>query len=213
MVLGQLLMFLSINANRPRSPEILGAANAGLLLGALAGVWNAQSIALCFIAESAVIGLSSLAQMRRAAKRGRLGKSKDYQYVFFIAIYSSFVVLYGSALFSLIEMHGADAVFVIGIGLLAASHYYSYRADYLGNREYLRVTSFELTAFAFARGVPPQLVFAAGLFLLPDAASSPRALATLIAAKTLADLATHVIVHRRICEREPDTEFESSSAR
>ncbi len=204
-------MFLSINANRFRSPEFLGAANAVLLVGALAGVWNAQSIALCFVVESAIIGVSTLVQMAKAAKRGRLGKSKDYQYVFFIAIYGSFVVLYGSVLFSMIEMHGADTAAVLGIAILAASHYYSYRADYLGNREYLRVTSFELTAFAFARGVPPQAVFAAGLFLLPNAANSPRAVATLIAAKTLADLGTHVLVHKRICAREPDTEFESSS--
>lgn len=206
-------MFLTINANRPRSPEALCAANAALLFGAFVGVWNAQAIALCFLAESAVIGLSSLAQMRKAVKRGRLGKSKDYQYVFFIAIYSSFVVLYGSVLSSIIELGGAGAVTVLGAMLLAAGHYYSYRADYIGNREYLRVTSFELTAFAFARGVPPQAVFGMGLFLVPDAAHSPRALATLIGVKTLADLVTHILVHLRICLRMPDTEFESSTPR
>lgn len=204
----------------PLSAPILIAANLLLLVGVLYWEWSVPQIVVLYWVENLVIGaihvlrilcaspegwgsassaVQSTAGERMAAKIGLAG--------FFVVHYGAFCAAHGSFLGTLFPVRGLSGAeleiwqlltgmlrepgSLAAIGVLVASHGYSFARNYLGRGEYRRVNVGMMMLRPYGRIFVVHLFVIAGGLLLQGYRATVAALLLFIALKTGIDYAMH----------------------
>lgn len=172
----------------------------------LALEWTVPMLLHLYWFELIVVGLFTIAQMRRAHSAGPLAKSLGYQIIFFVAHYSTFCVIYRVLLVQLI-WEGAPfppafwLAFAIPLLALAAAHLVSYRKDFLAG-ERGRLTPFQSMWLPYYREAPVHVVLVTAALLMKPAQIGLAATFAYAILKLAADAGTHVVYHHALLTRE-----------
>lgn len=184
------------------STPVLIAANSAVVATAALGGWMRNELFRVYLLELVVVGLIGMLQIHRAAKPGALAKSRGYLLIFFVAHYGTFCALYFALLPRLAwpdfeALAPEDWMLVLlCVAALAAAHATSFVFDYLP-REALRISSMQANFLPYARVLPVQLPLIAAAILAPTDGGAGEAIVFALA-KTVADVITHIALHRRL---------------
>lgn len=186
---------------------LLIAVNLLPIAGAFQFGWNLFALLILYWAENGIIGLYTIAKMLTATKQGGLGKSRSYQVIFFFTHYSTFWVLHGAIMVTVLQMvgsrvHGAGLLFFAALILYVVQHGVSHRANWLRQGEFERMSSANTMVLPYVRVGGVLALTIVGGFLVWRLGEPPLALAILAAMKLAIDAASHVLVHRALAARE-----------
>ena len=186
---------------------LLIAVNLLPIAGAFQFGWNLFALLLLYWAENGIIGLYTIAKMLTASKQGVLGKSRSYQVIFFFTHYSTFWVLHGAILFTVLPMMGSQArgaglLFFATLILYAVQHGVSHRDNWLRQGEFERMSSADTMVLPYVRVGGVLALTIVGGILVWRLGEPPLALAILAAMKLAIDAASHILVHRALAARE-----------
>ena len=184
------------------------AANAIPLFGVVFFGWSLFPVVFLYWLESAVVGVLNVARMSRAtgpAKAGFSVNGKPYEpemkralIGFFILHYGLFTSVHGMFVFS---FFGSAQIglfaFVVSFLSLFWSHIYSYMVNFIGNREYERVSVPELFLHPYKRVVILHAVILFGGTLAQMFNAPALAVALLVVLKTGIDFVAHSWEHRK----------------
>ena len=194
----------------------LVAVNLAPLAGIFAFGWGLHSVVFLYLIENVVIGLYTVAKMLLASKGGSLGGTRAYKVLFFLAHYSTFVVLHGAFLtFLLFRSEGQvivfDFLYPLAIGLYVVSHGISLKENYFGKHEKEKVTSVEQMWMPYRRVAPTHVALIVASSIVLMAGNAKLLIAGVVCLKIVMDLASHCAIHRRIgrrptiaAKRQPD---------
>lgn len=182
---------------------LLIAINLLPIAGVFQFGWNLFALLLLYWGENAIIGLYTVAKMFKASKKGELGKSRSYQAIFFVTHYSTFWVLHGAVLATVLQMAGSHAQ---GVGLLffatlvlyAVQHGVSHRVNWLQHAEFERVSSTDTMLLPYLRVTGVLILTLVGGIVVWRMGEPPIGLAVLAVLKLVVDAASHIIIHRRL---------------
>ena len=207
--------------DRPRLAAVgLLASNLVPLVGVLAFGWTLHSLLIVYWLESGIVGASYVAKILRAegaddpadlpsmsfndtpvsafVDRTRPAIARFFvgHYGVFWAVHGLFVFLFGGFVPGGLAPAEPVAVATAAVGLVA-SHAYSYRANYVGEREYERVGPVTLMVEPYRRVIVLHLTIVLGAFAVGAIGSPIGALLVMIVLKTGIDLRAHLREHER----------------
>jgi len=185
---------------------LLIAINLLPIAGTFQFGWSLYTLLLLYWAENAIIGLYTIAKIFNASKKSELGKSRSYQVIFFITHYSTFWVLHGAVLVTVMQMagsqvHGGVILFFTALILYAVQHGVSHRANWIGAREFEGISSTEAMVLPYLRVIGVLLLTIIGGIAVWKMGEPPIALAMLAALKLGIDAASYVGIHRALVAR------------
>ena len=199
---------------RLRSSAVaLVVANLVPVYGVLALGWNVAPIMVFYWTENLVVGFFNVQKMRRA--QGPLNAtgmtlngqpvtegSRRALILFFILHYGLFTLVHGVFVLVLFGT-GMRLGRELGLALLvlAASHGYSYRRNFIGSGEYLRASFARLFWQPYARIIVMHVTILAGGALAGAMGSPLGALLVLVGLKTVIDLGAHWLERRKFAVR------------
>lgn len=210
----------------PRQSAVgLIAANAVPLVGVISFGWNLHSLLVVYWLESAVVGVSAIAKIRRAqgedtpaelpsmqfndrSVKSFIGHSNRRIARFFISHYGMFWLIHGlfvllfPFMFAGMEPAAPIVVGLAGVGL-AAYHVISYRINYVGEREFERSGPVTLMVEPYRRVFVLHVTVVLGAFGIAWIGAPVGALVVMVLVKTLLDLRGHWKEHDRARRREP----------
>jgi hypothetical protein len=193
----------------------LVVANLVPLVGVIALNWKVGPILVFYWVENLAVGFFNLFKMARA--RGPLDNSRmtlngrpvtedsRKALMFFFALhYGGFTLGHGIFVMAMFAPGMTNMLAQIGLGLLVLflSHGYSYRRNFIGRGEYLRVSFARLFWQPYARVIVMHLTILGGGALAASMGSPLGALLVLVALKTLIDLAAHWLERKQFSEAE-----------
>ncbi|MFO7553448.1 MAG: DUF6498-containing protein [Haliea sp.] len=180
----------------------LVAVNLLPLSGVLFFNWSVYEVLLLYWSENIIIGIFNLARFWTLLRRQR-----DYSALFlgpfFCVHYGGFALghyVFLQAFFGPESGTGGElsAMFTASFLALLASHGISFFVNFLGRREYQKVTTKDLMTTPYARVVVLHLTVLFGGFAVTALGEPRYALAILILVKLGIDIATHRREHRRL---------------
>ena len=189
----------------------LVAANLVPVFGVLALGWSVGPLMVLYWAENLVVGFFNVLKMRRAqgpydSSRFLLNgkpvedKNRNGLIGFFIVHYGFFTL--GHGIFVLVMFGRGLSLSLREIGLafacLLLSHWISYRRNFIGRLEYRRLSFPTLFWQPYKRIVVMHLTIIFGGAFVQSRGSPLPALLVMVGLKTLIDLASHVLEHRKI---------------
>lgn len=188
------------------STAAIGLANLFPFVLVLAFGWRIPSLLFLYWCELVVVGIFSIAQMRRARVAGPFGKSIGYQIIFFVAHYGTFCVMYRALL---VRLFWAGAAFpstfwvVIWLALagLAFAHYVSFQRDFLV-AERGRITPFVAMWLPYFREVPVHAGLLTAAWLLGAVTNTLASAAAFVLVKFVVDSVVHLVYHHTVITRE-----------
>lgn len=195
------------------SAVALVVANLVPVYGVLALGWNVAPIMVFYWTENLVVGFFNVQKMRRA--QGPLNAtgmtlngqpvtegSRRALILFFILHYGLFTLVHGVFVLVLFGT-GMRLGRELGLALLvlAASHGYSYRRNFIGSGEYLRASFARLFWQPYARIIVMHVTILAGGALAGAMGSPLGALLVLVGLKTVIDLGAHWLERRKFAVR------------
>ncbi len=193
----------------------LVVANLVPLYGVLALGWKVPPIMAFYWAENLVVGFFNVLKMSCA--QGPVGDShmtlngrpvtqdsRKALILFFALHYGGFTLGHGVFVMAVFSPGLGNIFTELGLALLvlSASHGFSYRRNFIGRGEYLRVSFARLFWQPYARVVIMHLTIIVGGSLAASMGSPIGALLVLVGLKTLIDLAAHWLERRKF-SREP----------
>ena len=200
----------SILGRMRASALALVVANLVPLYGALALGWKVAPIMVFYWTENLVVGFFNALKMSRA--QGPVGDSRmtlngrpvtqgsrKALILFFAVHYGFFTLGHGVFIMAVFGPGLKNAFTELGLALLvlSASHGISFRRNFIGRGEYLRVSFARLFWQPYARVVIMHLTILVGGTLAASMGSPVGALLVLVALKTLIDLAAHWLERRK----------------
>ncbi|MFZ1626636.1 MAG: DUF6498-containing protein [Candidatus Moraniibacteriota bacterium] len=197
------------------SLSLIGA-NFFPLAGALFFGWPLSGIIFLYWMENVVIGIFNIARMTRSTAavsppntfrmngRPYVPGMKRLLIFFFILHYGLFTLIHGvfvSVAFGQPEIGALD--FLVAFGSLFVSHGISYQSNFIGQKEYERISAPELFIHPYKRIIVLHLTVLVG-GMLAQLISVPLVAAVfLICLKTAVDLAIHLWEHRKFASLAP----------
>ena len=192
----------------------LVVANLAPLYGVLALGWKVAPIMVFYWAENVVVGFFNVLKMARAQgdvsqSRTTLNgrpvtmESRRGMILFFMVHYGFFTLGHGVFVLAIFSP-GTGNVFsqlTLALLVLSASHGFSYRRNFIGRGEYLRVSFVTLFWQPYARVVIMHLTILVGGAVAAGMGSPIGALLVLIGLKTAIDLGTHWLERRRFARK------------
>lgn len=191
--------------------------NAVPLVGVLFWNWSLFAILILYWLESGIVGAVNVLKIVRARGpepatpdagirlriNGRLPPSSGPLAPFFILHYGIFWVVHGVFVVALFGRDAglgtaetSPATLLITVVGLAISHLFSYRQNYIGRGEYLRVSPGAQMFSVYGRVVVLHLTVIIGGFAISSLESPVPALVVMVIAKTAIDLGLHLREHR-----------------
>lgn len=209
----------------PTAAAGLVLANAVPLVGVVSFGWDLHSLLVVYWLESAAVGVASVAKILRAegeddsAKlpslelndrpvRSLVGWSKRRIASFFVFHYGTFWIVHGvfvlgfAVMFPALPPASPSVVGLAGVGL-AAYHAVSYRANYVGEREYERSGPVTLMVEPYRRVFVLHATIVVGAFAVAAIGAPVGALVVMVLVKTVLDLRAHWKEHARARRRSP----------
>lgn len=183
-----------------RSLYLLVAANLVPLAGAFLLDWTVADIMLLFWFESAIIGFFNILKMFRIA-----GVTAMFYSLFFIGHFGAFMSVHLLFIFTLFSDKGSVSLIEVaaifrelwaGVLALFLSHAFSYMDNFIGHREYERLTLRDQMHKPYARIITMHITIIVGGFLVLALDMPMLALVLLIMLKVLADGGAHIKEHR-----------------
>jgi hypothetical protein len=216
----------------PRTTALaLVASNLVPLVGVVALGWNLLALLVLYWVESGIVGASYAARILRSegeddpaelpsmsfndrSVASFVGESNAAiarffmgHYGFFWAVHGLFVGGFGVTIFA-----GPDGPVVpnpltlaFGVVALVASHAYSYRINFVGEREYERVGPVRLMVDPYRRVIVLHLTIIFGAFAVNFVGAPVGALIVMVVVKTAIDLYAHWREHETAQTRAPAT--------
>jgi hypothetical protein len=194
-----------------QSSWVLVAANLVPLYGVLALGWSVAPILFFYWTENLVVGFFNVLKMRRAQgsiehshmtlnNRPVTESSRHSVILFFIVHYGIFTLVHGLFVMVLFGPGFQGMFSEIGLALLvlSVSHGYSYRRNFIGRGEYLRIPYTRLFWLPYKRVIVMHLTILLGGALAQSLGAPLGALLTLVSIKTLLDLIAHWAEHKKI---------------
>ena len=169
--------------------------------------WSLFSILFFYWLESAVVGVFNIVKMAliRPAPPGAGGKPvektkhKVSGIIFFIIHYSGFMIGHGVFIFALFEpVEILPSVIISGIAGLSLSHGVSLVVNYIGLREYEKVTVSEQMVAPYGRIMVMHIGIIICAFLLSLIGAEKVTLVLLVLLKIAVDIAAHRREHRKL---------------
>lgn len=208
------------------STLVLVVANLVPLVGVVFFGWDLHSLLVVYWLESAVVGASFAAKIRRAEGEDDpadlpsirfndrpvgafLGSSNRQILAFFCTHYGLFWVVHGvfvlafPGIFPELNPARPRVVGLAAVGLVAY-HVVSYRVNFVGDREYERAGPVTLMVEPYRRVFVLHVTVVAGAFGVAIVGSPVGALVVMVVLKTLLDLRGHWREHDRARQRTPD---------
>jgi hypothetical protein len=185
-------------------------ANFVPLFGVLVLGWNAASIVVLYWAENLIIGCFNVLRMERA--RGPLGPtrltlngrpvteaSRSAVVQFFVVHYGLFTVVHGVFVWTFFGARFSGSLRDLGLATLglACSHGISYRRNFIGQGESLKVSFAALFWQPYSRVIVMHLTTLLGGVLAQAMDSPVPALISLVLLKTAVDLLAHLSEQRK----------------
>jgi hypothetical protein len=203
-----------IPAEKPLSAWVLVLANLVPLAGVLFWGWSAFALVALFWMENVVIGVFFILRMLALDPRDpALWAAKLFMVPFFCVHYGMFTAIHGSFVFHLLggkdyQTQGllpldaaARAAVELGLwlplGVLGASHLFSFLWNYLYRGEYRRAQLTRLMAQPYGRVVVLHVAIIFGGFAAAMLGSPLWALLVLVALKIGLDVRAHVKEHSK----------------
>jgi hypothetical protein len=203
----------------------LVAGNVVPLVGVVAFDWSLASLLVVYWVESGIVGAFSVAKIRRAtggddpddlpslsfddrSVASFVGEPNDAIARFFIGHYGGFWAIHGGFVVALSVTFLADAgpidpvAVAVVAGSLVASHGYSYRVNFVGEREFERAGPVTLMVDPYRRVFVLHLTIVLGAFAVDLVGAPVGALVVMVLAKTALDLRAHRREHARMRARE-----------
>jgi hypothetical protein len=192
----------------------LVVANLVPLYGVLALGWKVAPIMVFYWAENVVVGLFNVLKMARA--QGDVGNSRTTlngrpvtmesrrgMILFFMVHYGFFTLGHGVFVMAVFSPGAGNALSQLALALLvlSASHGFSYRRNFIGRGEYLRVSFVTLFWQPYVRVVVMHITILAGGALAAGMGSPIGALLVLVGLKTAIDLGAHWLERRRFARK------------
>jgi len=201
--------------SRLRSSALaLVVANLVPVYGVLALGWKVAPILVFYWTENLVVGFFNVLKMSRAqgdvsnsgtTMNGRpvTMESRKGMIFFFVVHYGGFTLGHGIFVWAMFHPEGQNLPGELGLALLVLfiSHGYSYRHNFIGHGEYLKVPFTTLFWQPYVRVVIMHITILAGGALAQHLGSPLGALLVLVALKTLIDLGGHWLEHKRYSVR------------
>ena len=206
-------------AGSRRSTAGLLVANAVPLVGVVAFGWSAHALLVIYWLESAVVGASFYAKIRRARgeddpaalpsmsfndraiesfvgeESATIARFYLTHYGGFWAIHGFFVLAFGLAMPAL---RVADPLVVaVAVLPLAGYHVVSYRSNFVGDREYERVGPVTMMVEPYRRVLVLHVTVVLGAFAVAALGTPFGMVALLVVLKTALDLWGHWSEHER----------------
>ena len=203
-------------------------ANLVPLAGVLYFGWNVWTIVIVYWLENGVVGVVNVFKIRRAAGPYEPGKTRmtlngrpvdDSSTAglvsFFAMHYGLFWIVHGVfvltlPLFASLGTNGSDlgpppsllsiAIATIALGI---SHGLSYKLNYIGRGEYLRVSPASQVFAPYGRLVALHVTIIVGALAIGMTGAPAAAIVVLVLVKTVFDLGLH-FAERRNAESSPD---------
>lgn len=196
-------------------------ANTVPLYGTFALGWNVFSIMLIYWFESAIIGYFTLLKMRKVDqpfnKSFGVANSinnlptffksliKGFLPNFFAMHYGIFMTVHFALLFGFFYSPEVSFLAIAtSCASLIMSHFVSYQTNFINNKEYKRLSQDQLFFSPYPRVIAMHMTIILGAFFVLNTGRSQIALAILVAIKTVVDLLTHLLQHRRRGDFLPD---------
>lgn len=197
--------------SRLRSSALaLVVANLVPLYGVLALGWKVSPILVFYWTENLVVGFFNVLKMSRAqgvieAPNMTLnGKpvteaSRKSLIIFFILHYGMFTLGHGVFIMALFNPNRQNLFAELGMAILvlSVSHGYSYRRNFIGRGEYLNASFARLFWQPYKRMIAMHLAIVLGGALAQSWGAPLGALLVLVALKTLIDLFSHWLEHKK----------------
>jgi hypothetical protein len=205
----------SLLAKMRSSALALVTANLVPLYGVLALKWKVPPIMIFYWTENLVVGFFNVLKMSRA--QGPVGDSRmtlngkpvtqdsrKSLIFFFIAHYGAFTLGHGLFVITIFSPGVKNLFPQLGLALLvlSASHGFSYRRNFIGRGEYLRVSFARLFWQPYVRVVTMHITILAGGTMTAAMGSPIGALLVLVGLKTMIDLGAHWLERRKF-SKEP----------
>jgi hypothetical protein len=203
----------------PAAIATLLVTNAIPLIGVLFWGWSLFAILLLYWIENGAVGAINVLKIARAeggepapreraiSFRGRAGRSipRAATVPFFILHYGIFWVVHGGfvlTFFGLGALPGSSPPgglspqgLLVATVALAISHFVSYRTNYIGRGEYLRVAPSEQMMSVYGRVLVLHLTIIFGGVAIAALGTPAAAMAVMVVAKTAIDLGLHLREH------------------
>jgi hypothetical protein len=191
---------------------VLVAANLFPLYGVAALGWSVFAVLLLFWVENVIVGLLNVARMLFASPDDPLQWGAKLLFVpFFCLHYGMFTAVHGAFVFGMFGQRSTGGLFEpeawldtigeqglwLAVGLLAASHLFSFFWNYLGRGEYRAASAPELMGKPYGRVVVLHLTILFGGMGVQALGSPVWALVLLVVLKTGIDIAAHLREHRK----------------
>jgi hypothetical protein len=214
---------------RPRLAAAgLVAGNLVPLVGVVWFGWSLHSLLVVYWIESGIVGASYVAKILRAEGEDDpddlpsmsfndtpvsafVGRSRPAVARFFVGHYGVFWAVHGVFVFAFggfvpggLAPAAPLPVATAVVGLVA-THAYSYRANYLGEREYERAGPVTLMVEPYRRVFVLHLTIVLGAFAVAAVGAPVGALLVMIVVKTALDLRAHLREHERARSRSTPT--------
>ncbi len=192
------------------SVALLFLANLLPLAGVLFMGWNVATILVAYWLENGIVGILNVPKMALAARAGgaEVAKHLPVRTLFFAVHYGIFwivhgvfvLVLTGTVVIGVLDpvgfALGDPAILLIAAGLLL-SHLASFLLNYVGRREYERISLDTLQLQPYGRVVVLHMTVLLGGFAVLSLGQPVALIVLLVAFKTVVDLAFHLWEHRR----------------
>ncbi|KPK09262.1 MAG: hypothetical protein AMJ64_00800 [Betaproteobacteria bacterium SG8_39] len=198
------------------SAIVLLAANLFPLYGVAALGWSVFDVLLLFWVENVIVGLLNVARMVFASPDDPLQWGAKLLFVpFFCVHYGMFTAVHGAFVFGMfgqrkttrlfepeawLDTIGAQGLW-LAVGVLAASHLFSFFWNYIGRGEYRAASAPALMGKPYGRVVVLHLTIIFGGMGVQALGSPLWALVLLVVLKTGIDLAAHLREHRGAAAR------------
>jgi hypothetical protein len=195
------------------SLALLVAANLLPLVGVLLWDWDVFALLLLFWCENVIIGLFGIARMVVSASNENTFEGL-FLPVFFLVHYGGFMFGHFMVLLFMYANSFADSDGVAGpadyyrivtenlswVALIAlfVSHGWSFIENFMGNREYDRITPGQAMALPYRRMIITHVALLVGGFFLIETGQPMGGLVLLILMKIALDLVFHRREHKRL---------------
>lgn len=177
------------------APGSLILANLVPILGVFLLDWDLFSILFFYWLESAVVGVYNIARMAMAKAEGH----RLSGIIFFTVHYSGFMGGHIAFIFALFWPATVRfSTVLLGVLALAVSHGVSFVVNFIGQREYERVSLSEQMVAPYGRIVVMHITIMLSAFLLSLLGSPRITLVLLVLLKIAIDLFAHSKEHRKL---------------
>lgn len=174
---------------------ILVLVNLIPVLGVFLLEWDLFSILFFYWLESAVVGVYNIARMAMTSAQGH----KLSGILFFMVHYSVFMLGHGFFLYGLFSPIAVETVTVVlGILALSVSHGVSFAVNFVGHKEYERVSLSEQMVAPYGRIMVMHITIILCAFLLNLFGSPQITLVLLVFLKIIIDVFAHLKEHQKL---------------